>query len=351
MPGIEKCYHILGLDLVLRADRDKFLREFDLDFAAFAAVQHKNRKPNLDFAFREKLGGAVDVYLNGVFREEISFSDIPYFYPMVLREIFKACEEFLFFHGGVSAREGAALIISGPPGSGKTTLTMKAVRSGFSFFSDEFCPVEFEINHVHPFPRALRVASGTDPHGKKTVRPVASLGRPVGRKPVRPRCLILLDPVFTTEPRAELIIRTRKEWIDEVAKRLPEGSTRVERYPGSSYGEVILPYSGDIVAQGRLVRKVLGLRDLILETALSELPAVDFSNPPRLERLTPAKAAPLWLSHIYDRSHPVLTEKPGSALFHTAGILRNTACFRMVPGELNETGKLLLSAWKESGIR
>jgi len=351
MPGIEKSYRLLGLEVILRADRAAFLREFDLDFAAFAADPPKKRKPDLDFAFREKLGGEIDVYLNGAFREEISHADVPYFYPLILREIFRTSSDYLFFHGGVSARDGAALIVSGPPGSGKTTLTMKAVRSGFSFFSDEFCPVEFETNLIHPFPRALRIASGTDPSGKKTIRSTISLGRPIGRRAVRPRCLILLDPRFTSEPRAELIIRTRKEWIDEVAGRLPAGPVRIERIPGSAYGEVILPYEGDIETQNRLVRNVLGLRDLILEAVFSELPAVDFSQPPQIQKLSPAKAAPLWLSHIYDRSHPILTEKPGAALFHTAGILRDTACFRLVPGELNETGKLLLSVWKESAVR
>jgi len=348
MPGIEKSYRVLGLEVVLRADRERFLHEFHLDFAAFAAAPPKNRKPDLDFAFREKLGGEIDVYLNGSFREEISHADVPFFYPLILREIFRSSPDYLFFHGGVSARDGAAFIISGPPGSGKTTLTMKAVRSGFSFFSDEFCPVEFETNLIHPFPRSLRIASGTDPHGKKAVRSTESLGRPVGRKPVRPRCLVLLDPVFTTDPRAELIIRTRKEWIDEVAGRLPAGPVRIERFPGSAFGEVIIPYEGDIETQNRLVRQVLGLRDLILEAVFSELPAIDFSKPPHLEKLSPAKAAPLWMSHLYDRSHPLLAEKPGAALFHTAGILRNTTCFRMVPGDLNETGKLLLSAWKQS---
>ena len=93
------------------------------------------------------------------------------------------------------------------------------------------------------------------------------------------------------------------------------------------------------------------MRDLILEAVFSELPAVDFSKPPELQKLSPAKAAPLWLGHLYDRSHPLLAERPGAALFHTAGILRDTACFRLVPGELNETGKLLLSAWKESAAR
>lgn len=351
MAGVEKSYRILGLDLVLRADREKYLHEFDQDFSVFASGKAAAGPPDLDFAFREKLGGAIEVTLNGARRDEINAADVPFLYPLVLREIIRNRSDFLFFHGGVAGREGTALIVSGPPGSGKTTLTMKAVRSGFNFFSDEFCPVEIGTGLIHPFPRALRIASGSSRHGKKTLRSAASLRRPVAVRPAGPRCLILLDPVFSPEPRAELVLRVRKERLDEAIKRLPPGPARIERLPGSAYGEIIIPYEGDVEAQGRLVREVIKQRDLILEATLSELPIVDFSNPPQIEKLSPAKAAPIWLSHLFDRSHPLIAEHPEIGLVHTAAVLRNTACFRLIPGELNETGKMLLAAWKEASRR
>lgn len=64
----------------------------------------------------------------------------------------------LLFHAGVVQKNGKGVIICGPAGSGKTTLTLEMLQKGYKYVGEEICPLNcskglFEIN---PFPIALR---------------------------------------------------------------------------------------------------------------------------------------------------------------------------------------------------
>lgn len=66
-------------------------------------------------------------------------------------------EDYLLVHSGVVARDGKAVVLAGPAGAGKSTLTMELIKSGFTFYSDEFCPIHKETKLVHPFLRSMWV--------------------------------------------------------------------------------------------------------------------------------------------------------------------------------------------------
>lgn len=61
----------------------------------------------------------------------------------------------LFLHASALERDGRALIFTGKSRSGKTTLTLSLRREGFTFFSDEFAPLDLATGAVHPFPRSF----------------------------------------------------------------------------------------------------------------------------------------------------------------------------------------------------
>jgi hypothetical protein len=77
-----------------------------------------------------------------------------YAYQWVTDRITGALTSFFMIHAGVVTRSGKALIIAGPPGTGKTTLVLALLHRGFSFCSDEFCPIEKKTGLIHPFPRS-----------------------------------------------------------------------------------------------------------------------------------------------------------------------------------------------------
>jgi HprK-related kinase A len=58
-------------------------------------------------------------------------------------------------HAGVIERNGRVLILSAPPGFGKSTLCAALVCTGWRLFSDEFALVDADTGHVLPVPRPV----------------------------------------------------------------------------------------------------------------------------------------------------------------------------------------------------
>jgi hypothetical protein len=64
-------------------------------------------------------------------------------------------------HAGAVVYRGAALILAGKSGQGKTTLVLGLLRRGFGLLSDEFAIVEPGAPHILPYRRSLHVRPGT----------------------------------------------------------------------------------------------------------------------------------------------------------------------------------------------
>ena len=73
----------------------------------------------------------------------------------------KRADPFVVLHAGGVALDGAGVIISGPSGAGKTTLTAALVRAGFSYLTDEALAIEPSTGLLHPYPKALSIKPGS----------------------------------------------------------------------------------------------------------------------------------------------------------------------------------------------
>jgi len=105
----------------------------------------------------------------------------------------------VFLHAGVVCIEGQAIVLPGKSFSGKTTLVAELVRSGATYYSDEFAVLDSEAM-VHPFPKPLSLRYPGETEQREI--PVEDLGGLRGNRPVP--CKLVLITRFEKGSNFEL---------------------------------------------------------------------------------------------------------------------------------------------------
>ena len=77
-------------------------------------------------------------------------------------------QDRLFIHAGAVSWKGHTIVIPGRSHTGKTTLVAEFLKSGASYYSDDFAAVD-NTGCLHPYPRDLSVR--TESNGSKRVPP------------------------------------------------------------------------------------------------------------------------------------------------------------------------------------
>jgi hypothetical protein len=115
-------------------------------------------------------------------------------------ELFEALESLLdlvvsirtprkmFVRAAVVGWHGRAVVICGPPSSGKTTLVEALIRAGATYYSDEYAVLDAR-GYVHSYPKPLTLPDGAGGPPKRC--PAETLGGRVGTKPL-PVGLVLI---------------------------------------------------------------------------------------------------------------------------------------------------------------
>lgn len=70
-------------------------------------------------------------------------------------------DPYVVLHAGGVALGNAGVIISGPSGAGKTTLTAALVCAGFSYLTDEALAIDPVTGLLQPYPKALTIQRGS----------------------------------------------------------------------------------------------------------------------------------------------------------------------------------------------
>lgn len=63
--------------------------------------------------------------------------------------------DLFFVHAAVVERDGKAVVLAAPSGTGKSTLTLALLHAGFRYLSDELAPFDLVTLQVMPYPHAL----------------------------------------------------------------------------------------------------------------------------------------------------------------------------------------------------
>lgn len=97
----------------------------------------------------------------------------------------------LFVHAGVAGWNGGAILIPGRSHAGKSTLIAALVRSGATYYSDEYAVLD-ECGLVHAFARPLGLR---DSDGRTRQVTPASLGARVGNVPLPVKMVVVTEYV------------------------------------------------------------------------------------------------------------------------------------------------------------
>ena len=88
------------------------------------------------------------------------------------------CHQYLIVHAAVVEKHGAALVLPGPPGSGKSTLCAGLVTRGWRLLSDELTLFEMPSGNIVPLPRPVSLKNASIEVIRR-FSPGATVGPPV----------------------------------------------------------------------------------------------------------------------------------------------------------------------------
>jgi HprK-related kinase A len=160
------CYDILGQRVIVRATSGEFaarvgrlLRSFPFcsedkraaDVTLSLVVAPPGRDPAIrPFHFLHRDGFQIGrtTYERQLFRFLECQLDI------LLAE---KVDGSLLLHAGAVARNGAGVLLPGPSGSGKSSLSLALLQSGYTYFSDEVGVVDPATGWLHPFPKPVSI--------------------------------------------------------------------------------------------------------------------------------------------------------------------------------------------------
>jgi hypothetical protein len=374
-------YQILNLNVSIHSDSRELLDRFDQDYGWFRApngtggsslafyAQFHGDDPGLACTRTPLANDSEDslthshetapsdaAILHASFFTLHSFlghpSPVSYAFQQIVRTLFSELTDYMVLHAGVLEREGQALILSGPPGAGKSTLTMALLERDCGFLSDDFCPLERGTGLVYPFPRSVWMvaegrygASSCSRRGKQSIA-VNQLPGSVYLSPCIPKWVICLDPgqwskevklvAYLREEGAEAFIRdtVQIEGVN-VARSRPDIQEWQIHYP---LGQGLSGPVQDILDRYRHVVRNLYRPDRACP---------DFEKTPVLTRISTFEATFRLFGELkqepYDLTRDSIDKKKIGPLFmELTGLLEDVACYRMTPGGLDEMIKLIL---------
>ncbi len=355
-------FQILDLCLVLESDSARFADLFERDYHRFrtagcggrpkveVSVRLRNPSPSLT------IDGRL-ISLKGHPEPEIQA------YRLVLEALFAKLDNFLLLHAGAVVDEGGALIVAGPPRSGKSTLVLELVKRGFAFYSDDICPLHRESGHVHPFPRspwAEPAGCGTaaDQRGARLrggKHPVALADSDAGvdAAPFEARCLVCLDPDEPPPPLCTLTLTLKEDGAAQVVDALrAKGSVTLEKAESTDLDWFVrYPTGRGLTAEiGTLLDKH---RKRIWSVFRNDAVSPDFSRTPLLEPISTDSAAFRLLRDLkqpppraWDRRDESGGESPGRLFVTLNGLIRHAACYRLRVGRLDDIADLIVRAFE-----
>ncbi len=351
-------YRILDFTFCLQTDSRPFLENFDFDYGFFGVSRPANNDLPIFsvLLYRKK----PFIRFEG---ETISLEGYPDQHGLATQRliawILDNIQGYFLLHAAVAAYREKAVILSGPPGIGKTTQVIDLVQSGFLLYSDDFCPIQKNTGMVYPFPRGVWVCSDS-PYAKKNpartwpaMKPNKSAFRPdnliqqTGTKPCSIGCLICLDPDIPTETNRRFLIAIKKGYESPVLTPLKDIAQAKFSGEQEHASEWILEYPSGEKHGSRIREIVENNREFIW--VFRRLPSEkhDFSKEPVLTTI-PVHEAVFHVMEEQKQTSPFPDEnKKGwqsRRFMELIHIMEKTPCYRLKIGKRKAMNRLIQKA-------
>jgi hypothetical protein len=150
----------------------------------------------------------------------------------------------VFVNAGVVAWEGKAILIPGKKNTGKTSLVAELVKSGATYYSDEYAVLDAK-GRVHPYSKPLAIHS--EAAGQTIRTPVVDLGGTAGTKPMP------VGLVVASEYRKGSLWRARELSPGKAVLTLLANTVSARRHP-----EVALATLQRVVSGARVLESLRG---------------------------------------------------------------------------------------------
>ena len=167
VPAPDPCYQIGTMRVSIRSD----LAEAAEDFATLYREQRDDDAGDgvvismaatagphaLLGGRRYAISGDEQVLFRGRRPNEV----LPYLEWGINWRVIATRADYLQIHAATLTYGAQGVILAGPSGSGKSTLAAGLIARGWSYLSDEFALLDPRTLHIHPFPKALCIKSGS----------------------------------------------------------------------------------------------------------------------------------------------------------------------------------------------
>lgn len=186
----------------------------------------------------------------------------------------------VFVHAGVVTWKRRALLLPGKSLAGKSTLVAELVRSGATYFSDEFAVLD-EAGLVHPFRRPLSLRENGEPGADKYSLDVVLNSPPTDPAPV--------TSVLVTTYREGARFRPRLVSPGIACLELLQHALAARTQP-----ELVLPVLQTVTEGARIYKTLRGQASEVAQAVLALVENVPIaSSRPRLRAREPLSIAPV----------------------------------------------------------
>jgi hypothetical protein len=153
---VRRNYKIFDFSFILSSDSSQTIRLFDLVYKNFRQKNGLSSSFSFEVSSQNGKRGVPHLKVKEKIYPFHGFSPLEsQCFKLITDELYKNIDSHVWMHGGGVAFQNKGVMICGDSGSGKTSLILKLLSSGFKFLSDEVIPVEKKTGMMVPFPRSV----------------------------------------------------------------------------------------------------------------------------------------------------------------------------------------------------